>query len=754
MVLLIPLLLFSGYIEKEISYSRADLTFEKFEGYDIVRLAGCQPTTVIGEPQLAIDPLLFLIPPTAEIEEIEILSAKKTLVNGSFNILPTQYPRPFSLDDVSLPFVKPKKEIYNLDTEYPGIIAEVSHIGTKGGYRIATVTIHPLQYVPVDKALYLYTDIKLRIRYEEGRVEEETVWLEQYEMQKAAVRRLVENPEDVEVWGPAVRECSRGLSFGERGPTFTNPEYVIMAPSAYTSYFQGMRDWKSKKGVPTEVIELEWILSNYSGSNDQTKVRNFIIDYNTNHGTQYFLCVGDFDVFPMNLVNTVDDPNTPSDFWYADYDDDLYTEAYIGRASVSNATEVQTFINKAMQYETNAPSNGYHEKIFLPAYLLWSGYGCPVNDTIAKYDPSSWLDAKRYDEIDPLSTQEISDSLNVGFGYTNIAAHGDWDRWGGTSYHTNADADALTNAPPRTGVMTAISCNIGQLDYSSGDCYVEHIMNNPNGGAVTFWGNSRHGYGQIDNYGRSEWQCIWFYDELTNNNVYRIGNTIGEVNDRCAPYAPGDEYVFHCMNTCVLFGDPEMSMWIYTPQDLVVTHNSLIPLGSGTFTVTVEDNRAPVQNARVCLMSKLDTLYRCGYTNASGIVTFNTSTDTEGDTVWVTVSKLDYRPYEGYAITTLVGVDEWNGCKPIRFALAPPHPNPAYGRLTFWYSLPQSCEASLRVYDATGQLVKELISGHHQVGTHQVVWNSEIDDVPAGVYFVRLIAQNRVAQQKIIIVKN
>jgi hypothetical protein len=755
-LLIIPFMLFAGQIEKEVTFPINSLELTEFEGYDVVRLRGCTPTVKIGEPELALKSLLVLIPSDAEVQNVEVISSEKVRLDGRFKILPTQYPKPFSLFDEPASFVEPDDKVYTMTTEYPGIVAKNVHVGTKGGFRIANITIYPLQYIPKTGELFLYTNIKFRVTYEPGKITPETIWKDEYEQQKEAVKRLVINPEQVEKWMPRVKECNRSLQMGERGPTFNDPKYVLMVTDGYESYFQPLRDWKSKKGVPTEIRLRSWILSNYSGATDEDKVRAFISDYHSTHGTRYFLCVGDWGTFPMKAVTTVDDPNTPSDFWYADYDEDYYTEVYVGRASISNATEAQTFVNKVMQYEANTPASGYHEKIFLPAYLLWSGYGCPVNDTIAKYDPPSWTDAKRYDEITPLPTSEISDSFNVGFGYTNIAAHGDWDRWGGTYYHTNTDADGLTNAPPLTGVVTAICCNIGQLDYSGADCYVEHMMNNSYGGAVAFWGNSRHGYGQIDSYGRSEWQCIWFYDELTGNDVYNIGMTVGEVNDRCAPYAPGDDYVFHCMNTCVLFGDPEMSLWSYFPEDLIVSHNSTIPVGASTFDVTVTDNRAPVQNARVCLMCKADTMYRVGYTNASGLISFSTNAQIVGDTVWVTVSKKDYRPYESHATVIPVGITERTDHKTYGFNLGKVYPNPAVDYVGLSYSITKTGRVSLRVYNAAGQLVKTLLDENKKAGEYRITWNRRIENkkLASGIYFIELTAGGQSALQKVVFVKD
>ncbi|RKX70099.1 hypothetical protein DRP53_06065, partial [candidate division WOR-3 bacterium] len=489
--------------------------------------------------------------------------------------------------------------------------------------------------------------------------------------------------------------------------------------------------------------------NNYPGANDTVKVRNFIQDYNQNHGTDYFLCVGDWGVFPMKkvIMSTSHDNRIPTDFWYADYDDDWYSEAYLGRFSVNNSAEIQNYINKTMKYERESPSSGFHEKIFMPAYVLWSNYGCPVNDTIALHDPPSWHDAKRYDWQRTLTTQEISDSFNVGFGYTNISAHGNWNRWGGTYYHTNSDADNLTNAPPLTGIVTAICCLIGQLDYSQ-DCYVEHMMNNTHGGAAAFLGNTRYGYGTIDSKGRSEWQCIWFYDELTNHGVYNIGHTLAELNDRCAPYV-GDNYVRHCMYTYTLYGDPQMELWTQFPITLNVTHPDRVPLGPSVFTVTVSDNKDPVADARVCVMCKQDPEYQVKYTNSSGVATFNIDPEILNDTMWVTVTKHNYRPYEGYAIVVQTGVSGRENRIPLRFAFEPPSPNPSHGLVNISFALPEKGKVTLAVYNTVGREMARLIDGEVDAGFHRLHWKSEL---PAGVYLLRLSTTSDVAVRKVVLI--
>jgi len=93
------------------------------------------------------------------------------------------------------------------------------------------------------------------------------------------------------------------------------------------------------------------------------------------------------------------------------------------------------------------------------------------------------------------------------------------------------------------------------------------------------------------------------------------------------------------------FGDPATEIWTAIPDTLDVNYPVSIPLGLSEVTVHVEDDGIDIQQARVCLW-KGNEVYEVGYTNANGDVTLSVSPVTYG-TMYVTVSKHNYLPYEG-----------------------------------------------------------------------------------------------------------
>jgi len=73
--------------------------------------------------------------------------------------------------------------------------------------------------------------------------------------------------------------------------------------------------------------------------------------------------------------------------------------------------------------------------------------------------------------------------------------------------------------------------------------------------------------------------------------------------------------------------------------------------------------------------------------------------------------------------------------------LLPNHPNPFNPSTTLSFSLARAGHVRLSVYDLAGRLVRTLVDGEHEAGTHRVVWNGTDATgraVGAGVYFVRV----------------
>jgi len=84
-------------------------------------------------------------------------------------------------------------------------------------------------------------------------------------------------------------------------------------------------------------------------------------------------------------------------------------------------------------------------------------------------------------------------------------------------------------------------------------------------------------------------------------------------------------------------------------------------------------------------------------------------------------------------------------------------PNPTFGRVTANFSLPRDVRnADVAVYDASGRRVKTLISGPLTAGAQYVTWTGHDDAgraAPAGIYFLRIGADDRSAVKKVLMIR-
>jgi hypothetical protein len=672
--LIFAIISFAGILEKEVYFNVNDLSFSKIKGYDLVTLKGCKSTVEVGAPLLPRAAFSLLIPQNAEVVNVEVISLENEVISGKYEIYPTQPPRPFIKGTVP-PFVEPKKDIYGQDKPYPEKIIESPHTGSMGGYRLASLHIFPLQYIPAEKKLVFYSRIRLRVNYETTAHLLKMKTEKQNKIFKEGVKNLILNPEDIGIFEPPV-------GFNHSLDLLPDTiEYVIITVDSLASTFQELADWKTKKGVPAKVVTLDSIYDNYMGADNAERIRNFIIDANSSWGTIWVLLGGQCDnewgqeIVPRRnvyykLVDGDEYDTIPSDLYFSDLDGDwnadgdwvygestddvdLYSDVFVGRAPVRTVSQTETFVKKILTYEKRPPS-GYQKKILLPAAYLWPDEdydGMITQEAIADMVPGDWQITRMYERYGNLTHTAFVDSVKAGFGFAHLVGHG--NQYGVYTYYEDAyfdsdDLDALGN-DSLLGVHNSIACLTGALDFVPyGDCFAEHYLTPSTGGGFSIM-NSRYGWGMPPEMGPSEHIDTCFYHEIFSEN-YSYHDHLG-----VAHALSKDGYVSEatwlsvwawCIYELNLFGDPQMPLWTDIPQELTANHDPTIPVGTNTFAVNVSSGGSDVEGALVCLY-KEGEVYARGYTDAFGDITLNLSPAPASlGTMHCTVTKNNYFPYE------------------------------------------------------------------------------------------------------------
>lgn len=115
---------------------------------------------------------------------------------------------------------------------------------------------------------------------------------------------------------------------------------------------------------------------------------------------------------------------------------------------------------------------------------------------------------------------------------------------------------------------------------------------------------------------------------------------------------------------------------------------------------------------------------------------------TDNDTLGIVI----YNPIAGPSVV------EYNPVVPQKFELSQNYPNPFNPVTKISYSLPQSGQVSLKIFDISGKEVASLVNNQmQQAGQYTLTFNA--NNLSSGVYFYRLTAGNFVQTKKLMLLK-
>ena len=104
-----------------------------------------------------------------------------------------------------------------------------------------------------------------------------------------------------------------------------------------------------------------------------------------------------------------------------------------------------------------------------------------------------------------------------------------------------------------------------------------------------------------------------------------------------------------------------------------------------------------------------------------------------------------------FSIVTLVEEEKVDFSQPTTFILFQNYPNPFNPSTKIKYSVPQTSQVQIKVFDVLGNEIETLVNEEKQTGTYELNWNAE--GLPSGVYFYQLKAGSFVETKKMILLK-
>ena len=567
-----------------------------------------------GRPQLPVYSTLFQIDPNKEYEiEYEVLDS-------------------YTLNDVKLENYNKDDDIYSV---YPEENLYISEPQVMRGVVLNQIGITPYKYFSDQNKLEIYTSIKINIK-ESGDSN-----LEYFLPQKKS--RVFE-----EFYESSIINYERS----SRSEDYQTPSilYICGGSSCSNSYFQDLVEWRHKQGYVVTVIP-----TSESGTSESA-INNYI-------SNSYYLWSN-----PPEIVGLVGDVggayNIACDYyeWGSGWNtyegasdvkytyiegNDLLPEVVIGRISADSSSDLNNIINKTIQYEKAQLQTdlGWFDRSALIGDPTQSGLSCAITSQWIKeiMNAHGHLDVAvdHNGGSDSQLENFLEDNFNEGIMYYNYRGI-----YGSGGAYMPSNGNGLSNGY-YTPFATVLTCGTGDFNYDddSEDFIRVGSVSNPKG-AVGCVGISTTGthtaYNNILDMG--------MYDGIYAQGLSYAGSatTAGRLAIyQTYPSNPGD-----CVGAFSawtnLMGDPALHLWTDTPKDFVIEGlGQQLQLGTNYLDLKITDSHGGlVDNARVTLLMGDDVIFESNYTNSQGEVSFNWENTDQAGTLYVTVTKRNYRPLE------------------------------------------------------------------------------------------------------------
>ena len=618
-------------------------------------VSGYGENALNGNAELPVLEELINIPLGSEVTVKVINKEEKIISLSDYGINNLIFPSQPSISKAEnaefVPFYF-NEEYYENNNFYRHKLITTKYLGKMRGQQLARISIAPFQYNPVTNELKVITKMEVKIIFKNIDFEGHNTNKKKY--YSAEFEHLY-------------KSCLNYMPIQEKDVITTYPvKYIIVSDPTFQSALQPLVQWKTKKGF--HVVEA--YTNDPAVGNTTASIHTYLKDMYDNPvdgiAPTYVLFVGDDGQIPSFAGNT---GSHISDMYYCEFDGggDFFPEMYYGRFSATIVEEVQVQVHKTLTHEQYL----FSDPTFLNEIVLVAGvdgsfapthgngqinYGTDYYfNTAHNLNVSTYLygSGSPITSDDPAASAAIIADVSAGASFANYTAHCGSSGWGDPSF-TTSDISSLQNYD-EYGVMVGNCCLSNKFD--DPECFGEGLLRAADKGAVAYIGGSNNTYwdedywwgvGNTSNFtanptyagtGLAVYDCLmhengeqeadWF---ITTGQMLHLGNL--------AVTQGGGSLVEYYWEIYHLMGDPSLMPYIGVPTVLSVSHISVTPVGTTTFSVNAEEN------AYVAI-SMNGVLLDAQLADVTGIVNLNFSAIANVGTADIVVTKQFKQPYQG-----------------------------------------------------------------------------------------------------------
>ena len=521
---------------------------------------------------------------------------------------------------------------YSKDQFYPGQLTGLRDPYIIRDIRGQTIIVYPFQYNPVTRVLRVFTNITLNL----------------HKVNNTGINPLpltiAEKKISPELY-PVLQK--HFLNFDAMSYTALS-EYGNLLVICYGPFMGEMQpyvDWKIASGYSTEIISKDSVGTNAS------QIKTFIANYYNTKGLTHVLLVGDNAQIPTNTGGAL---GGPSDNAYGYIvGNDHYSDVFVGRFSAENIAQVQTQVQRTLDYEMNPQF--ITDDWFTTVIGIGSDQG-PGDDNEMDFEhvrnQQTQLLAYKYTSNPELfdgsqggndasgnpTPPMVATEVNNGASLIVYTGHGSKTSWGTTGFSNN-NVNQLTNIG-KLPFIWSVACVNG--NFTSGTCFAEAWLRASQGGqptgAVAFLGSTINQSWDSPMEGQDE-----MTDILAESFPENIKRTFAGISiNGCMKMI--DSYGMDGSNmadTWTVFGDPTIMVRTSAPEEMVVNHNSSLVVGDSTLLLTCS-----VNGARVTLTVS-DTILATGVVQNDSL-TLAFPPLSLPDTIHLVVTAYNTIPYQSY----------------------------------------------------------------------------------------------------------
>ncbi len=569
-----------------------------------------------------------------------------------------------------------RSDIYSTNAFYPAQPVVMSEVSQIRGVDVIMLGITPFQYNPVTKELIVYRDLEVRIDFIGGTGEFGETRLRS-RFWDPILEDVLFNKNSL----PAVDYGKRAIA----NRANDGCDYLIITANSadYLERANQIRLFRLQQGITTEIRTLADIGANSAGV-IENYINNIYAEWDPVPAA--ILLIGDYGTnSDINITSPIWDSYCVSDNIYGDVDNDDMPEIVMARMVANNDTELETFVTKFINYETNPPTSaafynhpitalGWQtERWFQICSEVVGGYFKNVHgknpvriNEIYAGNPGSdpWSTASNtqivLDEFGPgglgyipATPQElggwsggdatdVNNAINAGSFMLQHRDHGEEQGWGEPQYG-NGNINGLTNTD--LTFIFSINCLTGKYNWSS-ECFSEKFhryrYNGVNSGALGVTCASEVSYSFVnDTYVWGLYDNMWpdFMPDYGTTPSERgllpaFGNAAGKyfLQQSGWPSNPQNKEVTY--NLFHHFGDAFQTLYSEVPQNLSILHDGIILAGLNEFTITADEG------ATICLTVGDDIIGLGTGTGSPEVIEITPLT--AGTLVTLTVTKTNY----------------------------------------------------------------------------------------------------------------